>query len=225
MKKSSYTLFEKDLIEAQQRFPSLHIVNLEKQKILRGSFKVIDENGKFWNSYKIEIKHTNGFPYRFPIVSEIGGQIPRLEDWHIYENSGNCCITIPAKEIILCRKGITVANFIQNHVRPYFFNQAHRKHLGIYANGEYAHGVAGKWQYYFEAFGTENKELIINNFKIFLHNNEKIHKKSKCICGSGHRFRRCHQDIYWLLKNAPKNFIKLELEQLERSTSFKIPNV
>jgi hypothetical protein len=225
MMTNGYKRFEKELQEASEHYPKLKIITQGSEKFLRGTFDVIDQEETHWESYEVEIRYKAGFPYQFPELREIGGKIPKIADWHIYENTGSCCITVPAKETILCRNGISVMQFIENHLKPYFFNQTHRRHFGVYANGEYEHGVIGKWQNYFELFGTNNKKAVIKWLKTFLDSNMKIHKKSKCICGSGSRFRHCHQDVYWLLRNSSKAFICQELKELELSVSLPIPNV
>ncbi len=52
---NGYARFEKELPKVVKNFPSLRIMNGLRQKFLRGSFDVIDDERKFWDSYDIEI--------------------------------------------------------------------------------------------------------------------------------------------------------------------------
>lgn len=207
----NYTLFRQQIAEAAKVYPELKVSVWEGIELLSGTFRVIDEEGKEWNNFEIQIKFSEAFPYRFPQLVEIGGKIPKIADWHIYPN-GTCCITIPLLELVSCRNGITVLQFILNHVKPYLFNQAHRIEKGYYAHQEFAHGVYGILEYYQELFNEKDVGKIIRYLKALKAN--EFGKKTLCFCGRKAKFRKCHPDIYKIFKPIPVKFIDSEIESL-----------
>lgn len=112
----SYTLFSQQIADAVKAYPELIPSVRDGFKFLRGTFRIIDDDGKEWNKFQIEIRFKECFPHCFPELVEVGDKIPKIPDWHINENGG-CCITIPLLEVASSKNGITVLQFIQNHVR------------------------------------------------------------------------------------------------------------
>ena len=51
------------------------------------------------------------------------------------------------EEILPCKNGITVTEYIREEVIPYLFYQTHRRVEGYCANGEYSHGAGGIYEY------------------------------------------------------------------------------
>ncbi|MEO0728304.1 MAG: hypothetical protein AAFZ63_27395 [Bacteroidota bacterium] len=214
---SGYEVFHSQLRDAVAKYPSLKIIRGHGPAFLKGTFDVVDDTGKQWDSFEIEIKPTANFPKAFPLLFEVGDKIPKIADWHIYEDKRNCCITLPILENIFCKGGITIAQFIHHHVRPHLFNQAHRRAFGFYANGEYDHGVLGKWQYYMALFGTASTTTIIDYLKRCIGLKKCLNKKSKCFCGSDRRMRKCHYEVYAMLKAVDKSILSFELVELRQS--------
>ncbi len=208
---NSYTLFRQQIAEAAQVYPELKVSVRDGVELLSGTFRVIDSEGKEWNSFQIEIKFNKAFPYRFPELKEVGGKIPPIADWHINENGG-CCITIPLLEVTSCRNGITVLQFIQNHVKPYLFNQAYRIEKGYYAHQEFAHGMYGILEYYQELFNEKDEGKVIGNLKIL--KSIEFGKKTPCFCGKKAKFRKCHPEVFKIFKPIPGNFIEDEIGRL-----------
>jgi len=211
--KEGYRLFTEQLPAVTKAYPSFCIIRAD-HFYLKGTLDIVDSNGKYWDTYNIEIRHCDNFPFHFPIVHETGGKIPRILDWHIKPHDGSCCITVPIKEVLYCKNGITIIQFIEDHVIPYFFNQTYRKTEGVYANGEYGHGVFGKIDFYVELFETDKMNELVNMLKkcIFLKGN--LNKKSSCICGSKMRMRKCHQDIYQVTKTINIKMLNDDLQQI-----------
>lgn len=209
----NYTLFRQQIAEAAKVYPELKVSVRDGIELLNGTFRVIDDGGKVWNSFQIEIKFNRAFPYCFPELKEVGGKIPPIADWHINENGG-CCITVPLLELASCRKGITVLQFIQNHVKPYLFNQAHRIEKGYYAHQEFAHGVYGILEYYEELFNEKDIKKIIGYLNVLKSND--FGKKTPCFCGRKAKFRKCHPEVFRIFKSIPISFINSEVEKLSR---------
>lgn len=197
---NSYETFFSQLEEAVAAFPCLKIVNVKGQDILKGKLSVVDREGKHWEDYEIEIHASERFPFEFPYLFETSGKIPRIADWHIYEDTGTCCVKVQPEEIIRCKHGITVTEFIGEEVVPYLFNQTHRRIEGYYVNGEYAHGWAGIFQFYSSVLKTGNDiPETIRLMKLIAESN-RPERTSFCFCGRNIKFRCCHREAFDQLK-------------------------
>jgi hypothetical protein len=192
-----YKQFIRETDQACKEFPKLIKVTREDGKlILRGELDIIDKDGKFWESYTVEVHHSDDFPFRFPILYEVGGKLPRIGDWHIYEDSGACCITVPPDEILICKKGISLSHFIHNEALPYLFNQTHRRVEGYYKNGEYQHGVAGITQFYDDVLTSNGDIRQVIQMMMFIAKGQRPGRTHICFCGAKEKFRRCHRQAF-----------------------------
>lgn len=205
---TGYETFTNDLTEAQELFPSLKQVEVDGKIFLRGVISIVDLNGKHWEDYEIEVHCTDRFPHEFPRLFEIGGKIPRIGDWHIYEDTGACCTKIPPEEIVRCQRGITVAEYIKEEVIPYFFNQTHRKVEGYYINGEYSHGGSGLLEYYSKELNAGNDYRLTLELLRFIATENKPHRTSFCFCGKKEKFRHCHKEAFEKLKSLGHEVLK-----------------
>ena len=171
----NYLSFVSQLNDVCQEFPHLRIKTLDGKQYLKGTIKISDTEQTATKSYSIEIHFTEGFPYRFPKLFEVGGDIPCEADWHI--NSDNsCCITAYLNEFFKCKNGISVLQFVKKEVIPYFANQWYRQLTGKYKN-EYSHGEKGQLECLYDyAFGEK---------KIHIGRNEN------CFCGSNKKYKKC----------------------------------
>ena len=193
----SYQEFCNQIPEALQRFEKLKQITCQNGKVfIRGEIDVVDKAGHYWESYKVEIHHADGFPFKFPDVYEVGGKIPRIADWHIYEDSYSCCLTVPPLEMIKCRNGITLVNFIGNEVLPYFFNQTHRREEGYYTNGEYSHGYVGVLEFFETELKTAGDVRATINMLFKIATTRKPDRTHDCFCGKKVKYRKCHRGAY-----------------------------
>jgi len=207
----NYPLFKKQIAEATKAYPELKVSVRDGFEFLSGTFRIIDEEGNEWNSFQIEVRFNESFPYRFPDLVEVGGKIPKIADWHINE-TGTCCITIPILEVYSCKNGITILQFIQYQVKPYLFNQSFRIKKGYYANQEFAHGVYGILEYYKELFGESDIKKIIARLKVL--KSTIFGKKTPCFCGRKAKFRNCHSEVFRMFKPLSSGFIDSQISKL-----------
>lgn len=215
---TAYDRFISQLAEAQENFPALTQVEVDGKIHLRGIVSVVDKEGKHWEDYEIEIHCTDNFPKEFPRLFEISGKIPRIADWHIYEDTGSCCTKIPPEEIFRCHKGITVTEYIKEEVIPYFFNQTHRRVEGYYINGEYSHGGKGLLEYYTKELKTGSNFKLTLDLIRFIATEEKPHRTSFCFCGKKEKFRHCHKAAFEKLKPLGIDVLKYHYVLMGRST-------
>lgn len=206
---TSSEIFESQIGPAIEKYPKLNrAITSEGKVILKGQLEVIDACGKFWESFEVEIHTVSGFPLQFPQVFEVGGKIPRIADWHIYEDTKSCCVAIPPEESIACKQGISLVKFIDDFVLPYFFNQAFRRVEGYYINGEYSHGIQGIFEFYDEAFNTGGSvSEMIHLMKMMALTHIKPGRTHDCFCGRKQKFRHCHRDSFNQLSELDRNLI------------------
>lgn len=197
MAADSYSLFCHQIDSVIKKFPNLKITELGGVLVLKGILDIINEHEEVAGSFSIEIKYSVDFPYRFPLLYEVGGDIPNLANWHKYSDD-RCCITVEPDEILKCKDGISVITFIENYAIPYFANQIFRKQNGEYKNGEYSHGAIGLLEFYSVLFQTSDKSKwreyvnFVNSGKAI-----KVGRNERCFCGSGIKYKNCHNKIFY----------------------------
>jgi hypothetical protein len=195
------------------KYPNLLIINHQEGKFVKGILDITDDNGSIAGSYSIEIKRSNSYPYRFPIVYEVGGDIPNLGDFHKY-GDGSCCITVLPDELLICKNGIEVAYFIDKHVIPYFANQIHKKLTGNYKN-EYAHNIKGLHQFYLGLFKTSDQNQWPEILRLGLQEKHiKIGRNDPCFCGSGVKFKHCHDQVFLKIRSIGKDQINEDFKKM-----------
>lgn len=192
---SGYDLFVDQIPSLIDKYPKLSCIDRDSKTIVVGEIDIIDSKGKLWESYDIEIHSSALFPKRFPHLYEVGGKIPRIADWHIYEDTMSCCVKILPEEILRCHQGVTLEQYVTQEVLPYLFNQTHRRVEGYYANGEYGHGNLGLYEYYSSELETDDLECIAKLLHSIATSPRPI-RTSLCFCGSGVKYRYCHRSSY-----------------------------
>jgi len=189
--------FKAQAIQIHKDFPSLKYSTIQDgSSVVSGELILEDEYGNHIDSYKILITPKSPFPTRFPFVYETGGRIPVNIDWHVFAD-GHCCIKSIPDEILICRKGFTLKEFIENEVTPYFFNQKFRETNGYFLN-ERSHGIKGNIEFFQDVFKTKDSPTIIRNL-LFIKERTEPNRVSLCFCGSGEKYRNCHRDGYRLI--------------------------
>ncbi len=205
MQQNSQTVFNDQLNEVIHQFPQFQkIEGTDGTFYLKGILDIPNDNLDIVGSYMTEIHCSQKFPYAFPILYETGGDITNHPDWHKYSN-GSCCITVEPDEMLICKNGITVLQFIQNHAIAFFANHIYRETTGSYKNGEYAHGIDGMNQFYSDLFmTTEYNEWIRYYEHVFIKKSIHCGRNERCFCNSMKKFKHCHEAIFWQLKQIGK---------------------
>lgn len=181
--------FEKELPSVIQKYPSLTIKSNGGCKYLKGILDIKSDDGVSYGSFAIEIHSSPLFPQRYPILYEVGGDIPCSIDYHKYHDN-SLCLDVEVNEIVRCRHGITVCEFIKEIAIPHLANQQHKKIYGKYVD-EYRHGIQGIADFYTELFGTTDKNIWAKGVHSVLIA-PKPHRNSICYCGSGKKYKYCH---------------------------------
>jgi len=184
--------FQKELLTVVKSYPNLTVKSVGQEDYLKGILDIPNNNGDVVGSFLIEIHSVEKFPYRFPKLYEVGGEIPIHPDWHKY-NDNSCCLTVEPDEVIKCRYGITLIYFIENIAVPYFANQLYRKAEGKYLN-EYPHGYEGLRVFYAELFNDNNISAWLDYLKKAFDRNI-MRRNDKCYCHSGRKYKLCHLKV------------------------------
>lgn len=201
--------FERELEAVIDEFSQLKIKKEGNVPFLKGILDIPDDENNIVGSFAIEIYPTVGFPYRFPKLLEVGGDIPCEVDWHKYSDN-SCCLTVPANEILICKNGITILRFIKEHAIPYFANQLYRKKTGKYLN-EYSHGIKGIYEFYVDLFHSKDFSIWIKCLNVAM-GKSKIERNSPCYCGSNIKYKKCHLPIECELANIGWEQIKNDFQ-------------
>ena len=221
--------FESELHSVTNEYPLLKIaVTPNYEKILKGRICILNnednysENGLYW--YSVEIHPNSNYPYRFPLLFETDGVIPRIPDWHIYPQSGNCCVTFPREEEIRCYDGITLLEYIKEYVIPFFKNTTFRRVEGYYYTGEYDHNpILATYQFYKDLLFEENPCKIIDILS-YIKNNNPPNRVSLCFCGSNKKYRHCHKNVYGKIKRISNEHIIADIQTIQDIINILLAN-
>jgi hypothetical protein len=205
--------FIKQLDQVIKRYPGFKVVEKNEEKFLRGELQIVDKNEVFWESYLLEIKHHPDFPKRFPKVYELSDKIPKIADWHI-NSDHSFCMDIEPSEIIKCKSGLSLIDFIDKELIPYLFNQTYRKEEGYYAGGEYSHGLRGVYEFYVDRLKTGDDIRKTLSLLAYIASKPRPNRSNRCFCGSGELFRHCHRKAYDELKVLGQKYLENDLHLL-----------
>lgn len=214
---NGYDQFIGQLSEAVDAYPSLYESLNNERKILKGSLPIVDKNGKHWEDYEIEIHFSEKFPDEFPTLFETSGKIPKIADWHVYEDTFSCCVKVRPEEILRCKNGITIKEYISEEVLPYLFNQTHRRVEGYYVNGEYSHGAKGIYEFYSQILKTGNDIKHTLQLMDHISTHDRPYRTNKCFCGSNQKFRHCHRLAFDVLKNIGDNIVRGHVYEIAKA--------
>lgn len=191
---NNYKLFSDQLELVGKEYPYLKIVSCGNKRILRGTIDLEDEHNIAFKTYCIEIHCSEKFPFNFPKVYEIGGEIPKSADWHV--NSDNSlCITEPLSELLYCKNGISINAFIKNHLIPHLVHQYYREKYGEYLQ-EYKHGIDGFIEGIAETMKSDNPLVWLEYLTYSVKNITPQYKRNDlCHCGSNKKFKHCHHKV------------------------------
>jgi len=191
--------FKKDIEIVPNSYPSLSIISRDGNKILKGELEIIDNNGKCWEVYNVEIKASSDYPNRFPKLFEVGNAFPKIADWHVYENDESCCVDVTPNEILICKNGLSVLEFIKRFTIPYLANQKFRELEGYYLYGEYPHGIFGRIMFYQSKLKAKSPQELIQMFDLII-KGYSPNRRVFCPFCKKEKFRRCHKNAFEELK-------------------------
>ncbi len=211
---SAYIKFTTDADKAISEFPELQLcIREDSLPFLTGSIVLRDANNAVYDIYSIKIECIDNYPKSFPYVYETGKRLPHNIDWHVYSD-GHFCICTPVEEYIHCAKGITLVNFIKEHLIPYLHNQSFREKEGYFLN-ERSHGSEGILESIYALLNVNELNKAYQLLK-FIYKNENPSRTSQCFCRSNKKYRYCHRSAYQKLKNIGQDRLLEIINYLKR---------
>jgi hypothetical protein len=220
--------FENDIKNVPSLFTKLIIEVSEGEQFLTGELDIVDSTGKLWDTYSVELKGSVKYPQTFPKLFETGDAFPKIVDWHVYEDDKSCCVDVIPNEIILCKDGLQVVDYIQRFAISYLANQSFRKREGYYLYGEYSHGIFGRIEFYQSKLKAKSPADLLKMFELIIrgYNPERT---AFCPFCYKVKFRKCHRDAFRELENI-KAFLYYDgLQQLipffTSNPDYKLPKV
>lgn len=202
------SLLEKEVVAAQI-FTGLVPKEKRGRPYLDGSVAVTKPNGDVVTRYQVTIGYPAEYPFCFPKVFEVGGRIKRTAERHIGLD-GACCLAVKPEEILICRKGFRTVRFIPEILLPYLAAQ-HLFDCGYpeELNKGYKHYNEGIIEYYSDLFVNDDRNFILKSFDLVITNKIPI-RNDLCYCGSGKKFKFCHETQINTLRNLGKKYLQDE---------------
>jgi hypothetical protein len=206
---------ESDIKNALSFYPDLKMESKEGALFLKGEIELLHPESKlFIDSFSVEIEFTADFPRRFPKVREVGGKIPHDLDRHVNVANGNIlCLSPEPEEIIRCKNGITTKWFLDEVLNPRLGEEYLVNHGGKYLR-EYPHGYNGSWKFYMNEINSNDPAFILLFLEMTLRKGFPKGYKT-CPCGSGKKFKNCHQSSYFKLSMLGDRYLNWQIEKLK----------
>lgn len=211
----SKSLFERDFLAVEDRFPKLNYFWNIKYKtwVITGELDICDTRGVYWNTFNIVIGVPQSYPYCVPILIEKSKLIPRDINWHI-SPEGICCLDVTHNLIAMSKMGINICSFITEKIYTYFANQLYKLTENKYAGKEYAHHLDGVIQYYIEEHNLQDKNAIVSLLKRII-TKSSIGRNDSCPCGSGKKIKNCHQNSIDTMKMFGNSRLLADLQNIQ----------
>ncbi len=179
------TLFHKEIKLLREYYPSLKFYQENSKIYFRGLLNIEDID-----SFEIEILLPEDYPKSLPIVKDIGNNIPKNINRHMYSD-GTCCLTI---NHVMIQKyqanNYYLLNFIDDFVKPFFANQLYFEQTGTWLTGEYSHGNDGKREYLKEYIQITDDVLFGKLLHLAI--KSRFNQQKQCPCHSKKPLKRCH---------------------------------
>lgn len=179
----------KQFNEALSKFPKLDMpTRVNQDWEINGEIDVIDDEGSFWDTYKVKIIIPHHFPLSLFQLHEVGGKIPKQLDWH---NVLYCCVSTNARIYRVLGEECTLLNWLDKFAHPYLANHIVKTKTNDYASGEFEHGAAGIVQDYEILFNVKGENAVYEKLKSICLLTKRS-RNNTCFCGSGKKFKNCY---------------------------------
>jgi len=190
---------------------------VENAYLLRGLFKVDDDEGKELGAFVLEIAVLRDFPNSPPIVRELAGRIPRTADRHVYTN-GCFCVELCTD---FCLRGpLSIREYMDGPLRSYLLAQIHFEVFQKWPrDDDRKHGQQGIVQLCQERLDTDDILLVTKMVSVVQSWSDP--KKQRCPCGSHRKITKCHAALYSKIRAWPPLGREGFLKDVERCQTGK----
>lgn len=169
-----------------------------KPPVLRGRFAFTARHrgaGEIEDAFDLEIEIPVAFPREVPVVTEIGGRIPREADYHVNTSDNTLCLGSPLRLHQLLAEDPTLTGFTEKCLVPYLFAQSRNlAGSGGFPFGELAHGLPGMLDDYVALFGVKEFSQAVEALRL-LGMKKRRANKLPCPCGCGQQLGCCPFNI------------------------------
>lgn len=142
------------------------------------------------DGYGINIIVPKNFPCDLPKITEVGGRIPRIPDFHV-NGDGSLCLGSSLNLMIKLQEDPTLLGYSSKCIVPYLYAMSLKLDHGIdFIFGELKHDVEGLLDDYQSLFGLSEKDHVLPTLKCVLLK-KRIANKKPCPCGCGKRLGKC----------------------------------
>jgi hypothetical protein len=182
-----------DVANFERRYPTMkRIDNPLIKDFFRGYMTLRNEEGKYIYTFYLSIHFIPQYPFTFPKVIEVGNEVPKIMDRHVYPSYGNLCFATWAEEQIICMQGITSISFVEDILKPRLAVEYRVLHGEDYLSG-YDHDLSGFYQFYNKYFDLKNRDDIIMFLELVCGIMD-YPNNIKCFCSSYKKYKSCHKD-------------------------------
>ena len=172
-------------------YPMLSVRENGSIAIVEGVLQ-LNENGICVEAFLVRIEIMNLPGGDFPKVYEMGGRIPRKEEYHV-NGDGSLCLGVPEQLWMDMKGRFDLLAFIEGPLRSFLLSAREKQRTGKWPHKERAHGEAGIREFYGEWFGTSDPGHVLGIIDVLTSKTIKGHWA--CPCGSGMPIRKCHQTV------------------------------
>jgi hypothetical protein len=142
------------------------------------------------DSYQVEIIVAEKFPQAVPTVKEVGGKIPRTENFHV-NSDGSLCLGSPLRLLKEIHSSPNLSGFASKCLVRYLYAVSYKlNNGGGFVLGELSHGDQGIVEDYSQMLGLTDYNQIVQATRL-LSLKKRIANKRPCPCGCGKRLGAC----------------------------------
>jgi hypothetical protein len=148
-----------------------------------------------------------------PVVREIGGRIPRIDDRHI-STDGTACLLVPEEWLLAGAQSLRA--FLDGPIKNFFLGRLLVEAGKPWPFGQRSHGYEGLLEAYMELLVIDDPTRVTAYFDCLRRNAIKGH--IECPRGSNKRLRYCHRaELQELAKRIPQHVAQQAFDRLKRS--------
>ncbi|MBD3330193.1 hypothetical protein GF354_01525 [Candidatus Peregrinibacteria bacterium] len=187
----------------------------QESQSLKGDYLVLDDEGKYVDSYPLIIRLTADYPFAPPEVFDDGKNEPYSSDRHIEEN-GKFCLFYADESWKYYSPDDGLIKFLHGPVREFLVLQKAYEIEGRWEGPGRAHYQKGCFEFYKDEFGVTDPRKIHSLMKQVI--KRKIKGGNICpICypEATTRIRNCHPELLEFQKRASIPLMKGSIKKLE----------
>lgn len=181
-------------------------IELKGKVKLSHQFKHFPQVSRF---IEIKVSIPEQYPFSSPIFEEVGGFVPKKDDFHVNPD-GSLCLGTPFRIETFIRKEPNFNTFYKRFFIPYIYAVSLKILNNIdFVFGELKHGNAGELEDFGDIFGVQNKPQILGCLNS-LAMKKRLANKRPCPCECGRRLGVCrfHYKINQQRKVLPRSWYR-----------------